>query len=205
VLSAVERAVRTWTVLYSLTEAEAELLRWAALGDGSAIGRARAKAVLRRTADTSFFETTTRLLRDAVATAGRTTRRRREDTLEGRIEELREIAEQPRSDATRYAIGAIINELKRHPERYGKNAVSAAASAIGEDIPGLYRFATVAERWIADEAMALLKPRRGRRLLWSHLVAVAPVTSAAVRRGLLRRALRERLSVRQLADVLTSR
>jgi hypothetical protein len=158
--------------------------------------------VLRRTADTSFFEASTRLLRDAIAAAGRTTRRRRKDTLEGRIEELREVAEQPRSDATRYAIGAIISELKAHPDKYGTNAVTLAAAAISEDIPGLYRFATVAERWSADQAMDLLKPRKGRRILWSHLVAVAPIPSAAVRRGLLRRALRERLSVRQFVALL---
>jgi hypothetical protein len=210
VSTAVGRAVRVWAERYSLSEAEADVLRRAALGDDTTIARVRrATTFLRRTHDRSFFGAVTRLLREALAAAVKGTRgpaaRSRETrppTLESCIERLREIAEQPRSDATRYAMGAVVNELRAHPERYGRNAVSTAASAIGEDVPGLYRFATVAERWSADEAMALLKPRRGRRLLWSHLVAVAPVASAAARRRLLRRALREQLSVRQFAGVL---
>jgi hypothetical protein len=200
--------VRTWTELYSLSEAEAEVLRSAALGDEATIARARrATGLLGHTADSSFFAAVTRLLREALGAAlhGRSAtaiRSRHDNTLENVIEQLRDVAEQPRSDATRYAMGALVNELRARPARYGKNAVSAAAAAIGEDIPGLYRFATVAERWSENKVMALLKPRNGRRLLWSHLVAIAPVTSAAVRRGFLRRALRERLSVRQLVAVL---
>jgi hypothetical protein len=204
VSSAVERAVRAWAEMYSLSEAEAEVLRYAALGDDATSARSRRAAWLRRTGDSSFFAAVTRLLREALADAlrGRNAtaiRPRHHDTLENVIEQLRNIAEQPRSDATRYAMGAIVNELRAHPERYGKNAVSTAAAAIGEDIPGLYRFATVAERWSADQAMGLLKPRKGRRLLWSHLVAAAPMAQAAARRRLLRRAWRERLSVREFA------
>jgi hypothetical protein len=205
VSSAVDGAVRAWVEMYSLSEAEADVLRRAALGGDATSGRSRRAAWLRRTGDASFFGAVTRLLREALGAAlrGRSAtpiRRRHRDTLENVIEQLRDIAEQPRSDATRYAMGAIVNELRAHPKRYGRNAVSVAAAAIGEDIPGLYRFATVAERWSADKVMALLKPRKGRRLLWSHLVAVAPVEAAVVRRRLLRRALREQLSVRQLAE-----
>jgi hypothetical protein len=204
---AVERAVRAWAEMYSLSEAEADVLRRAALGDDTTSARSRRAAWLRRTGDSSLFAAVTRLLREALGAAlrGRSAtaiRPRHHDTLENVIEQLRDVAEQPRSDATRYAMGAIVNELRAHPKRYGRNAVSVAAAAIGEDIPGLYRFATVAERWREDKVMALLKPRKGRRLLWSHLVAIAPVTSAAVRRRFLRRALREQFSVRQLVAVL---
>ena len=120
------------------------------------------------------------------------------DTLDDHIEHLCRLAEQPRSDATRYAMGAIVHELETHPGRYGRDAIPVAASAMREDAPGLYRFAHVAERWTADEVLELLRPRDGRRLQWSHLVAVAPIASRSVRRRFLRRAIREGLSIRQL-------
>ena len=119
-------------------------------------------------------------------------------TLEEHIEQLCRLDEQPRSDAIRYAMGAIVHELKTHPGRYGSDAVPVAASAMREDAPGLYRFSHVAERWTADEVAELLRPRDGRRLQWSHLVAVAPIASRAVRRRFIRRAMREGLSIRQL-------
>jgi len=120
------------------------------------------------------------------------------DTLESHIEQLCSLAEQPRSDATRYAMGAITLELKTHPGRYGRDAVTAAATAMREDAPGLYRFSYVAERWTADEVAQFLRPRDGRRLQWSHLVAVARIASRSVRRRFIRRAMREGLSIREL-------
>lgn len=119
--------------------------------------------------------------------------------LKARIQELRGLAAQPASDATRYAMGAIVKELKRHPETYGDNAVSVAAAAAGEDAAGLYRFATVAERWSAREVSALLA---FETVTWSHLVALARVESRPVRERFLRRIRRERLPLKKLVAAL---
>jgi len=121
--------------------------------------------------------------------------------LETRIVQLRRLAALPASNSTRYAIGAIVKELKSQPESYGDNAVSTAAAAIGEDQAGLYRFASVAERWSAREVRVLLS---GKRVSWSHLVALARVESPAMRASLLRRVRRERLLLKDL-HVLVSR
>ena len=44
----------------------------------------------------------------------------------------------------RYAIGAVVREVKGAPERYGAGAVIQLASTTGEDVATLYRYATVA-------------------------------------------------------------
>ncbi|HTQ44921.1 MAG TPA: hypothetical protein VMI75_19310, partial [Polyangiaceae bacterium] len=90
-------------------------------------------------------------------------------------------------------------ELKSHPETYGDGAVSVAAVTIGEDLPGLYRFASVAERWSARQVTSLLA---GKGLSWSHLVALARVESRPVRERFLRRIRREGLTLRQLVAEL---
>lgn len=121
--------------------------------------------------------------------------------LRARIEELGRLAARPASDATRYAMGAIVKELKRHPETYGDSAVSVAAAAVGEDAAGLYRFATVAERWSAREVKALLA---FEAVTWSHLVALARVESRPVRERFLRRVRREGLPLKKLVAALES-
>lgn len=119
--------------------------------------------------------------------------------LQSRIERLRRLAEKPPNDSTRYAIGAIIKELKSDPQTFGESAVSSAAAAIGEDQATLYRFATVAERWTRSEVRALLS-REG--VSWSHLVALSRVEPAAVRNRLLRKVRHERLTMREFQVLL---
>jgi DNA-binding CsgD family transcriptional regulator len=214
----VSRAAAQWGAKYKLSAAEVDVLGRAALGETRAeIARRRGTSVqtvetqaarlLRRTRDESLEGAANRLLRDlikrsppAVATAAPG---RAAETgggpLQARIEQLRLLAARPPEDSVRYAMGAIVKELKSHPEMYGDSAVSAAAVAIGEDLPGLYRFASVAERWSAREVNTLLS---GRAVSWSHLVALARVDSPAVRERFARRVQREGLSLRQLVAAL---
>jgi len=122
------------------------------------------------------------------------------DPLQRCIEHLRLLLSQPPDALTRHAIGAAIADIKARPSEYGSRAVSIAAAALGEDVPTLYRYAGVAERWSVVEVSAILarKGSDGRSLTWSHLVVIAAVSSAAVRERLLERALAEPLSVREL-------
>ena len=99
-------------------------------------------------------------------------------------------------------MGAIVKELKRDRETYGDSAVSVAAVAVGEDLPGLYRFASVAERWSAREVTKLLS---GKALSWSHLVALSRVESRPARERFLRRAQREGWTLRELTAALAAK
>jgi len=119
--------------------------------------------------------------------------------LQARIGQLRRLAALKPDDSVRYAMGAIVKELKSHPEIYGDSAVSMAAVAIGEDLPGLYRFASVAERWSAGEVRSLLS---GGAISWSHLVALARVESRPLRQRFMRQVRREGLTLRELAAVV---
>jgi DNA-binding CsgD family transcriptional regulator len=215
----VSRGAAAWGAKYGLSAADVDILRRAALGEtqaeiarrrGTSVQRVKTQAVhlLRRTRDGSLERAANRLLRDLIdpsprprATAPRTAGNGAAGggPLQTRIEQLRRLTAQPPDDSARYAIGAIVKELKSHPETYGDSAVSMAAMAIGEDLPGLYRFASVAERWSAREVTRLLS---GKVLSWSHLVALARVESRPVRERLLRRAQRERLTIRQLVAAL---
>jgi DNA-binding response OmpR family regulator len=122
------------------------------------------------------------------------------DPLQRSIEKLRRLLSQPPDPLTRHAIGAAIADMKARPAEYGTGAVAMAAGALGEDVPTLYRYAGVAERWSAGELVAILarKGRDGRPLSWSHLVVLAAVPSAPTRERLMERALSEMLSVREL-------
>jgi DNA-binding CsgD family transcriptional regulator len=213
------RTAAAWVATYKLSDAEVDVLCRAALGETQAeIARHRRTSaatvktlkmrLLRRTRDASLEGAAKRLLRDVIQASPITVTSRasvahdgRATSLETRIVQLRRLAAEPASDSTRYAIGAIVKDLKRHPDRYGDSAVSAAAAAIGEDQAGLYRFASVAERWTAHEVRVLLS---GQWVSWSHLVALARVESPAVRANLLRRVRRERLPQKDL-QVLVSR
>jgi DNA-binding CsgD family transcriptional regulator len=212
----VSRGAAAWGATYELSDAEVDVLRSAALGESrTEIARRRGTSVqtvatqaarlLRRTRDGSLERAANRLLREVVQPAPRAVTTARFEAgegggrLEARIDQLRRLAEQPPDDSVRYAIGAIIKELKSHPESYGESAVSAAAAAIGEDLAGLYRFASVAERWSGTEVRALLSDGT---LSWSHLVALARIESRAVRERFLRRVQREGLSIRKLVKVL---
>jgi CheY-like chemotaxis protein len=122
------------------------------------------------------------------------------DPLQRCIERLRRLLSQAPDSLTRHAIGAAVADLKARPAEYGTGAVATAAAALGEDVPTLYRYAGVAERWSAAELTRILarKGRDGRPLSWSHLVVLAAVPSAATRERLMERALSEMLSVREL-------
>ncbi len=124
--------------------------------------------------------------------------------LADRRERLRELLGRPADEHTRYEIGALIAEIKSDPATYGPGAVSVVATAVGEDVASLYRYATVAECWSAEQFEALLRRggRRGARLSWSHLVLIASLPSPAGRARWTERTLAEGLSVRQLALLL---
>jgi ActR/RegA family two-component response regulator len=122
------------------------------------------------------------------------------DPLERCIEHLRRLFSRAPDSLTRHAIGSTIADLKARPSEYGGGAVATAAVALGEDVPTLYRYAGVAERWSAPELARIVarKGSDGRPLSWSHLVVLAAVPSAATREQLMKRALSETLSVREL-------
>lgn len=125
-------------------------------------------------------------------------------TLAGCIERLRELLPLRLDPLVRFAMGAIVAEIKANPDHYGHSGVSAVATALGEDAPSLYRHATVAERWTASEVESLLA-RNGsgeRPLSWSHIVLLGSVTSPAERARLIERVLAEGLSVRELTAIV---
>lgn len=206
-----------WAAKYQLSEGEVDTLCRAALGETQAeIARRRGTSVqtikaeaarlVRRTRDGSLESAANRLLRDVidrspppVAPLPRGAAAEGGAELQARIEELRRLAAQPPDGIVRYAMGAIVKELKSHPEVYGGNAVSVAAAAVGEDTAGLYRFASVAERWSSREVKSLLS---SHGVSWSHLVALARIESRPVRDRFLRRIQREKLGNRQLVAAL---
>jgi len=221
----VSRGAAAWGAQYGLSDAEVDLLRRVALGETRAeIARGRGTSVqtvatqatrlLRRTRDGSLERAANRLLRDLVDRSPRavTSERRLPQTrrtpgagggpLQARIEQLRRLAGRSPNDSVRYAMGAIVKELKRDRETYGDSAVSVAAVAVGEDLPGLYRFASVAERWSAREVTKLLS---GKALSWSHLVALSRVESRPARERFLRRAQREGWTLRELTAALAAK
>jgi len=122
------------------------------------------------------------------------------DPLQRCIAQLRRLLSQPADSLTRHAIGSVVADLKAKAAEYGAGAVATAAAALGEDVPTLYRYAGVAERWTAAELARIVarKGRDGRPLSWSHLVVLAAVPSSATRERLMGRALSETLSVREL-------
>jgi DNA-binding response OmpR family regulator len=101
---------------------------------------------------------------------------------------------------TRYAVGSIVAAVKANVDRYGRSAVATIAAAVGEDVPSLYRYAAVTERWSepAVEALLARRGRGGRPLSWSHLVLLGTIESVVVRDSLIQEALDESLSVRRL-------
>jgi ActR/RegA family two-component response regulator len=124
-----------------------------------------------------------------------------EDHLDQRITRLRQLLSVRPTPRVRYAVGAIVAEIKANPDLYGRGAMVAVATALGEDLPSLYRHAAVAECWTETEVAALLdrKGPGGRTLSWSHIVLLGSLSSAHARARLVEQALRESLSVRDLA------
>lgn len=125
-------------------------------------------------------------------------------TLDSCVGRLRELGRCYPDCRTRYLIGAVICAMKSQPERYGPNAVSTVARAIGEDVPSLYRYASVAERWTLGEFEQLLV-RRGRddfALKWSHYVFLATIASAPAREDMTAKTLEQQLSIRELRTLV---
>ena len=127
-------------------------------------------------------------------------------SLEGCIARLRELLPMRIDPLVRYAIGAIVAEIKAKPEVYGASGVTNVAAALGEDVPSLYRHAAVAECWTELNVRKLLarKGSNGRSLSWSHVVLLGNVGSPVARTRLENRALDDGLSVRQLAELVTA-
>jgi len=101
----------------------------------------------------------------------------------------------------RHEVGEIIASVKRAPDTYGMGAVVVLATAIGEDVPTLYRYASVAECWDRRAVRALLDDPT---LTWSHLVLLARLPDDKQRATWMRRVRREKLSVRQLEARLSA-
>ena len=102
---------------------------------------------------------------------------------------------------SRYRVGRLLLQVKRAPGSYGVAAVETLARELGRDAATLYRYALVPQRWSARE-MKLLGARltpSGEPLSWSHLVELARVESEPLRGQLADLALRDGLSVRELA------
>jgi hypothetical protein len=112
------------------------------------------------------------------------------------------LAEAGRSEVrSRYAIGAIVADVKRSRHKYGARAVAQLSDALGTDEQTLYRCASVAECWSQAQLEALLDRTTalGQPLSFSHFVLLASVSAAQARAELFERAVHEGLSVRRLA------
>ncbi len=123
------------------------------------------------------------------------------EALREKVRALRALlARRPADMRTRYAIGQLVVELKRSPDRYGAGAVAAACAALGEDMPSLYRHARVAERWspVEFEVLRARSMPDGRPLSWSHCVMLATVRPGATYTRLLDKTLERALTVREL-------
>jgi transcriptional regulator with XRE-family HTH domain len=107
---------------------------------------------------------------------------------------------------SRHAAGEIV--VKLMDSDYGEGAVATVAKAVDEDVPSLYRYATVARCWDRRAVRALLAPpaRTSRlgRVTWSHLVKLALLDDDKLRARWIERVRREHLSFRQLEQALTA-
>lgn len=101
---------------------------------------------------------------------------------------------------SRHRIGVHIVEVKRAPDKYRAHAVERLAHALGTNVHTLYRCASVAECWSAEQLDEVLRrtTTKGQPLSWSHFVVLAGVTSPKRRAELVDYALRKRLTVREL-------
>jgi hypothetical protein len=119
-------------------------------------------------------------------------------------ERLRALLERPLDTPTRYAIGALVHEVKRAPDTYGGGAVMQLAASTGADLATLYRYASVAACWTLDEVTRLSAPRGAYVMSWSHLVAIANVADAGERVAWIERCRGVGLSLRQLEALLAA-
>jgi hypothetical protein len=108
---------------------------------------------------------------------------------------------------SRHRVGVHIVEVKRAADKYGTRAVERLARALGTNVHTLYRCASVAECWSAEQLDDMLRrtTTKGQPLSWSHFVVVAGVTPARQRGELIDLALRKRLTVRELVAHVEAR
>jgi hypothetical protein len=127
-------------------------------------------------------------------------------SLRRKRDRIRALLAEPISARARYAVGKTIADIKGRPEKYGEGAVARLAASLEEDLPSLYRYATVAECWSPAqfEALLLRAGADGHHLSWSHLVLIAGVASPASRAHWTDRVLKDRLSVRELGALLSA-
>lgn len=128
---------------------------------------------------------------------------------------LREVYEQLRKLEARakahdvlvkYRVGQLVREVKENEGKYGAGAVEKLSARLGSGFKKdvLYGAASVARTWGKSEFSELVKKEddKGRRLSFSHFVALARVALPEKREQLLQRALKECLPVRKLAVLI---
>ena len=115
----------------------------------------------------------------------------------------KKLAGSEKQDAqVRYEVGRVVAKVRGLRARYGSNAVGQLERALGLDENTLRRYERIASTWTPARFSALMTRTTpyGRPLSWSHLDVLAEVADAKRREVLLDEALREGLSVRQLAS-----
>lgn len=101
----------------------------------------------------------------------------------------------------RHRVGQLLVDTRKKEQVYGANAMGHLAAALRRPVSTLYRYAFVAECWSGREMKTLAGQLNafGEPLSWSHWVELAQVRSRNTRERLHARALKEGLSVRELA------
>jgi hypothetical protein len=107
----------------------------------------------------------------------------------------------------RHTIGLVVARVRGARAKYGSDAVGQLERALGLDENTLRRYERIATTWTAPQISTVLKRTNpyGRPLSWSHLDVLAEVTDAKKREDLLDQALRDGLSVRELAGRVRGR
>lgn len=121
-----------------------------------------------------------------------------------KVTELKKLLnERTRADAkTLYCIARAVVEIKGDEKKYGKGSVKRLATELGYTAANLYAYAKVAEVWNQEAAFEHhLKAvsDKGFSLSFSHFVELAGVDVGEDRNALMKRALDECMSVRDVA------
>lgn len=105
----------------------------------------------------------------------------------------------------RYQIGAKVHDLRSSAseQKYGKRAVATIAREVGLTAACLYQYADVARTWNSETFEDVGRRAATAGLMFSHFIELAHADHAAGREGLLKRAIDEKLSVRQLRRLRT--
>ena len=131
--------------------------------------------------------------------------RQQRKNLKAKCQEARKLlAAAERTDVVaRYQVGVIVREAMDEG-RYGKNAVGRMEKDLGRDQQTLYAYGLVALAWSAADFRAMAKEpnAKGIPLTWSHYEEIAAVKDGRARRGLVTRAQKKCLTVRQLREII---